>query len=81
MSKDQGEVFEVHISDVGKRPQGIKKQQAVRKSAHSNGIENLREQFASQSDYIQELQAPLSPPASSRPEGKVCVLIASLSTS
>ncbi|MCJ1387003.1 hypothetical protein MMC17_010132 [Xylographa soralifera] len=58
------------FKDQRKRPRGIKKQQAVRKSARLQAIENLRKQYTSKSHNIQEVQVPLSPPASSIPNGR-----------
>ncbi|KAL9013979.1 MAG: hypothetical protein Q9173_001357 [Seirophora scorigena] len=58
------------LKDQGKRPQGIKEQQAVRKSLRLQAIRQSHKQFSSKRDYIQEVQAPLSPPASNIPEGR-----------
>lgn len=61
------------------RPQGIKKQQTLRKSPRLQAIRQSHKQSLSKSNYIQEVQAPLSPPATNILEGrKVCVLIISL---
>ncbi|KAI4230586.1 MAG: hypothetical protein L6R40_007998 [Gallowayella cf. fulva] len=54
----------------GKRPRGIKKQQAVRKSLRLQAIRQSHKQSLSKSNHIQEVQAPLSPPASNIPEGR-----------
>ncbi|KAL8646924.1 MAG: hypothetical protein Q9210_005856 [Variospora velana] len=53
----------------GKRPQGIKKQ-AVRKSLRLQAIRQSYKQSLSKSNYLQEVQAPLSLPASNIPEGR-----------
>ena len=59
---------------VGKRPQGVKKQQAPRKSLRLQAIRQSRKQSSSESNHTREVQAPLSPPASNTPKGeKVCV--------
>ncbi|KAI4088940.1 MAG: hypothetical protein L6R37_008121 [Teloschistes peruensis] len=53
----------------GKRPQGIKKQQAVRKRLRLQAIRQSHKQSLSKSNHIEEVQAPLSPPASNIPKG------------
>src|SRR5439155_26518673 len=55
---------------VGK-PQGIMKQQAVRKSARLQAIQQLHKQSISKSNHIREVEAPPSPPASKIPEGRI----------
>ncbi|KAI4089037.1 MAG: hypothetical protein L6R37_008105 [Teloschistes peruensis] len=54
----------------GKRPQGIKKRQAVRKSLRLQAIRQSHKQSLSKSNHIQEVQAPLSPPVSNILEGR-----------
>ncbi|KAI4221326.1 MAG: hypothetical protein L6R40_008640 [Gallowayella cf. fulva] len=56
----------------GKRPQGIKKQPTLRKSPRLQAIRQSHKQSLSKSNHIQEVQAPLSPPASNTPEGRKC---------
>ncbi|KAL8909885.1 MAG: hypothetical protein Q9171_004798 [Xanthocarpia ochracea] len=54
----------------GKRPRGIKQQQAVRKSLRLQAIRQSYKQSLYKNNHIQEVQAPLSPPASNIPEGR-----------
>jgi hypothetical protein len=54
-----------------RKPQSIKEQQVVRKSARLQATPQLQKQPISKSKHIQELQAPPSPPASKIPEGRV----------
>ncbi|KAL9100900.1 MAG: hypothetical protein Q9163_003779 [Psora crenata] len=56
--------------DQGKPPQGIKKEQAVRKSLRLQSIQQSYNQSLSKSDQIQEVQALLSPPANNIPESR-----------
>ncbi|KAL2048739.1 hypothetical protein ABVK25_010991 [Lepraria finkii] len=56
--------------DQGKRPQGIKKQQAPRKSLRLQAIRQSHKQSSTKSNHTQEVQAPLSPPASNILEGR-----------
>jgi len=46
---------------VGKQPQGIKKQQAIRKSARIQAIQQLHQQFISKSNLVWEIPALPSP--------------------
>ena len=76
--KDQGGVFRVHTAClswpyIGKQPQGINKQQAVRKSARLRAIQQLRKQSIFKSDLIPGVQAPPSPQINNIPKGRrVC---------
>ena len=70
------------LMGVGKQSRGIKRQQAPRKSPRLQAIRQSHKQSLFKSNYIQVVQAPLSPPASNIPEGrKVCALTASLTMS
>ena len=61
----------------GKRPQCIKKQQAVRKSLRLQAIRQSHQQCLSKSNHIQEVQKPQFPPASNIPKGrKIFALVA-----
>ncbi|KAI9759188.1 MAG: hypothetical protein M1835_000442 [Candelina submexicana] len=64
--------------DQGKRPKGIKKKQALRKSPRLQAILQSHKQSLSKSNHLQEVQAPLSSPASNIPGREVCALIALL---
>ncbi|KAL9123704.1 MAG: hypothetical protein Q9217_006892, partial [Psora testacea] len=52
-----------------RRPQGIKKQKTLRKSPRLQAIRQSHKQSLSKSNHTQEVQAPLTPPASNVPEG------------
>ncbi|KAL9042746.1 MAG: hypothetical protein Q9214_003693 [Letrouitia sp. 1 TL-2023] len=54
----------------GKQPQGVKKKQASRKSPRLQAIRQSYKQSLSRSNHIQEVQAPLSPPASNIPKDR-----------
>ena len=76
--KDQGGVSGVHTTclswpSIGKQPQGINKQQAVRKSSRLQAIQQLRKQSIFKSDLILGVQAPPSPQINNIPKGRrVC---------
>lgn len=58
---------------VGKRPQGIEKQQVVRKSRRLQAIRQCHKRPLSESNHIREVQAPPSPPTNNNREGRnVC---------
>ena len=76
--KDQGGVFGVHTAclsrpSIGKQPQDINKQQAVRKSSRLRAIQQLRKQSIFKSDLIPRVQAPPSPQINNISKGRrVC---------